>query len=154
MMNLGTAFRRLPSGAGAENVFKSVQCYRQALRVYTLQDFPARYGNVCNNLGNACLSFPARDRRSLKHHVRHAIRHFERALAVWNSEKSVCRRALVQYNLGFAYLCLGDVERAVACLSEASESSGSCGRPDIADLARAQLKKIPSAFKEQSQQAR
>ena len=157
MMNLGTALRRLPSGAKADNVLKSVQCYCRALRVYTLQDFPARYANVCNNLGNACLSYPARDLRGLKRHARHAIGHFEQALGVWNSEENACRRALVQYTRGCAYLRLGardDVARAVRCLSEASERSAPCGRPDIAALARAQLKKIPRAFKEPSQQAR
>lgn len=156
-MNLGTAFRRLPSGARADNVLKSVQCYRRALRVYTLQESPARYANVCNNLGNACLSYPARDNRNLKRHARQAIRHFEQALEVWNSEDSACRRVLVQYNQGCAYLRLGareDIVRAVGCLSEASERSGSCGRPDIAALAQRQLEKILPAVNKPARQTR
>ena len=156
MMNLGTAFRLLPSGAKTDNVLKSVQCYRRALRVYTLQASPAQYATLCNNLGNACLSYPARDDRSLKRHARQAINHFQRALGVWNSQENPCRRALVQYNRGCAYLRLAareDVARAVGCLSEACEGSMPCGRPDIAAMARAQLEKISPAFRGPSEQA-
>jgi len=145
VMNLGTALRQLPSGDRAANVLKAVRCYRQALRVYTLDASRAQFANLCNNLGNACVSYPARDEPARKRHARHAIRHFERALQVWASEENECQYALVEYNRGCAYLRLAapeDFERAIACLSEAYERSLSCGRPEIAALARAELERI------------
>ena len=145
VMNLGTALRELPSADRAANVLKAIRCYRQAQRAYSLNASPAQYANLCNNLGNACLSYPARDEPAGKRHARHAIRHFERALGVWSSEENEGQYALVQYNRSCAYLRLADPEdlaRAIACLSEACEHSLPCGRPEIAVLARAQLKKI------------
>ena len=145
VMNLGTALRQLPSADRAANVLKAVRCYRQARRVYSLDASPAQYANLCNNLGNACLSYPARDEPAGKRHARDAIRHFEQALQVWGSKENECQYALVQYNRGYAYLRLAapeDFARAIACLSEAYEHSLPCGRPEIAALARAELKKI------------
>jgi len=41
VMNLGTAFRLLPTGDRATNMLKSIRCYRQALRIFTLEASPA-----------------------------------------------------------------------------------------------------------------
>jgi tetratricopeptide (TPR) repeat protein len=153
VMNLGTAFRLVPSGDRAANVLKSIRCYRQALQIYTLDASPAQYADVCNNLGNACLSYPARDEPARKRHARDAVRHFERALEVWSSEENECQYALVQYNRGCAYLRLAapeDFARAIACLSEAYEHSLSQKCPEIPALARAQLEEIFFSRKAQS----
>jgi len=145
VMNFGTALRQLPSVDRAANVLKTVRCYHQARRVYCLDASPAQHADLCNNLGNACLSYPARDEPTGKRHAREAIRHFDRALQVWGPEENECQCALVQYNRGCAYLRLvtpEDFARAIACLSEAYEPSLSCKRPETAALARAQLRKI------------
>jgi hypothetical protein len=146
VMNLGTALRQSPVGDKAANVLKAIRCYREALRIYTMDVSPAQYANLCNNLGNACLSYPARDEPAKKRHARDAIRHFEQVLQVWSAEENGCQYALVQYNRGCAYLRLAasseDFARAAACLSEACVCSLSCGRPEIAALARARLENI------------
>jgi tetratricopeptide (TPR) repeat protein len=52
--NLGTAYRTLGEvEEKAENCKKAIKAYEEALKVYTLEDFPMDYGMTQNNLGNA-----------------------------------------------------------------------------------------------------
>jgi tetratricopeptide (TPR) repeat protein len=150
VMNLATALRRLRSGDKTANVLRAIRCYRAALRVYTLETFPRQFAESHNNLGNACLSCPARDKASRMRHARYALRHFERALAVWTAENDPYHHSLVQLNRGGAYLQLSasprNIEKAVDCLTDAQACALSCGRVDMARMARAQLEKMQGAF--------
>jgi tetratricopeptide (TPR) repeat protein len=148
MMNLGTALRQLRSGDKQQNVLKAVRCYRQALRIHKLQTSPRQFAELCNNLGNACMTCPGRDETCATRHTRYAIRHFERALQVWSSRQYAYYHALAQYNLGCARLRLLTstqcLEQAITCFAAAVDCGKSCGYTEIEQLARARLQALVS----------
>ncbi|MBZ5630249.1 MAG: hypothetical protein LAO06_15425 [Acidobacteriia bacterium] len=146
IMNLGTALRQLPSGEKKRNVLRAIRCYRQALLIDRFQTSHSQFAKLCNNLGNACMTYPNRDGASAERHARYAIRHFERALQVWTMEEDSYYYALVQYNLGGAYLELPaeprHVTKSLACFAAAFECAKSSGYAEIQRLAGAQLNGI------------
>jgi tetratricopeptide (TPR) repeat protein len=145
-LNLGTALRQTTSGSKAANVMKAVRCYRAALHVYTVQTYPNQFAEACNNLGNACLSYPAQDDAARARYACYALRHFERALEVWTPRTHPYYYALAQYNRGCA--CLQSASsakhmgKALACFADAYEFALSHGHAEIARLAKAQLDRM------------
>ena len=146
MMNLGTALRQVRSGDKAGNILRAVRCYHAALRVYTFHACPNQVAGNCNNLGNACLTYPSRDQPSRTRHARYALRHFERALEVWNPEAHPYYYALAQYNRGCVCLQMAaspeQMEKALACFTDAFECARSCGNAELQRLAGAQLESL------------
>lgn len=129
--NLGTAYRRLSGGAK-----KSIQCYRKALWIYTPSANPGKCAALHNNLGNAYLSLPG-DRN-----MRHALRHFDRALILQVHDAHSRTYGITQYNRAQAYLRLAQSSPAVTCLREASRAFQCCGEERYTQLIRAQLEHI------------
>ena len=129
---------------------KAIRCYRAALRVYTVHGFPNQFAEVCNNLGNACLTYRGRDGASQKRHVRYALRHFERAIEVWKPDTYPYCYALAQYNRGCAYLQLAtfpeNLEPALFCLADAYQCALSSGYAEIARLAKVHVDRILLPF--------
>ena len=117
--NLGTAYRHL---ATAEDIKKSISCYRRALWDFRPGQ-PSRNASVENNLGNAFLSLPGAAARN----ARRALVHFERALRILGDDKTCRTWAITQYNRAHAYLRLGRNEAAAACLRESSAAFRACG---------------------------
>jgi tetratricopeptide (TPR) repeat protein len=146
VMNLGTALRQLRLGNRAANILKAMHCYRMALRVYTIQAFPAQFANLSNDMGNACLTYQAVRGSLEKRYAGYALRHFERALEIWTRAGYPYYHALAQYNRGCAYLSLqavpGSVEKALICLTDAYESALSCGHPEMARLVMTQVHQV------------
>jgi tetratricopeptide (TPR) repeat protein len=146
MMNLGTALRQVRSGDKAGNVWRAARCYRAALRVYSVHACPNQVAENCNNLGNACLTYPSRDQTSRTRHARYALRHFERALEVWNPEVHPYYYALAQYNRGCACLQMATspehIEKALTCFTKAFECARSCGNTEVQRLAGVQLESL------------
>ncbi len=143
LLNLGTALRQSRSGERAANVIKAVRCYRAALRVYTVHAFPNQFAEVCNNLGNAFLSYPSRNDVCRARHARSALQDFERALEVWKPDTQPYYHALAQYNRGCVCLQLAtspeDMEKALACFLDAFEYGRSSGNTEIQRLAGANI---------------
>lgn len=146
VMNLGTALRQSQAGNRAANIMRAVHCYRAALRVYTVRAFPKQFADGCNNLANACLSYPSRNEVARARHARSALQHFERALGVWKPETLPNHYALAQYNRGCVCLQLAtsprDVEKALDCFLAAFECAQSCGNTEVQRLAGARLENL------------
>ena len=85
------------------------------------------------------MRYPARTDVSRTRHARSALRHFERALAVWKPETEPYYYALAQYNRGCVYLQLAaspeDMGSALACFLDAFECGRSSGNTEIQRLA-------------------
>jgi tetratricopeptide (TPR) repeat protein len=142
--NLGTAYRELPTGDKTANVRKAIQCFREALHVYTPGGFPEKNAALHNNLGNAYISMPVGDPASSQKNMRRALRHFDRALLVRTRADHPCDYAITQFNRGSALLRLAVEEPgsdrylqdARHCLEEAEECFSLCGQTELARQAR------------------
>lgn len=146
LLNLGTAYRSLEKGSKQANVWKAIECYRRALRFFQRQSFPEEYATLHNNLGNACLLLPARDRATQNRKVRSALRHFALALGPYTKSEHPHNYARAQFNRGQALLQLEDDEiglnykRAQACFREAADCFRQCGNLALANEAEALLR--------------
>jgi tetratricopeptide (TPR) repeat protein len=120
--NLGEAYRQLPTGDRAGNLGKAIECYGEALRVYTPEAAPLDYATTQNNLGNAYRELPTGDRAE---NLQKAVACYGEALCFWTPEATPFDYARTQNNLGLAYANLptGDraenLQQAVACYGEA-----------------------------------
>ena len=119
---LGNAYADLPTGDRAENLERAIECYREALRVYTPEAAPLDYAMTQNNLGTAYLRLPTGDRAA---NLEQAIACYREALRFRTPEAAPLQYAATQNNLGIAYADLptGDraenLERAIECYREA-----------------------------------
>jgi tetratricopeptide (TPR) repeat protein len=119
---LGNAYSDLPTGDRAANLAKAIQCYTEALRVYTPEAAPLDYAMTQNNLGTAYADLPTGDRAA---NLAKAIECYTEALRVYTPEAAPLDYAMTQNNLGNAYADLptGDraanLERAIQCFQEA-----------------------------------
>ena len=120
--NLGNAYWALPTGDRAANLQQAIQCYQEALRVYTAGAAPLDYAATQNNLGTAYLRLPTGDRAA---NLAQAIRCYREALRFRTAEAAPLDYAMTQNNLGTAYLRLptGDraanLQKAIQCYQEA-----------------------------------
>jgi tetratricopeptide (TPR) repeat protein len=108
-LNLGAAYRTLPTGDRAVNVQKAIDAYEGALRVYTEKDFPIDWAMTQNNLGNAYSTSPTGDRTA---NLQKAIAAYEAALRVRTEKDFPTDWAMTQSNLGVAYADLPTGDRA------------------------------------------
>jgi tetratricopeptide (TPR) repeat protein len=119
---LGNAYSDLPTGDRAANLEKAMQCYQEALRVYTPEAAPFDYAMTQNNLGTAYRNLPTGDRAA---NLEKAIHCYQEALRVYTPEAAPFAYATTQNNLGIAYADLptGDraanLEKAMQCYQEA-----------------------------------
>ncbi len=148
LQNLGTAYRRLPTGNKVVNAMKAARCYRRALEVYDRTSFPAQYAALRNNLGNAYLSLAMIDARIRRRCARHALEHLDRALDVRTRAEYPVDYAVTQYNRGQAFLLMPDGDpqdfyvRAVACFQEAHDCFLMGGQAKSARTARQQVQRV------------
>ncbi|MGA9350900.1 MAG: tetratricopeptide repeat protein, partial [Anaerolineae bacterium] len=101
---------------------KAIECYQEALRVYTPEAAPLGYAMTQNNLGTAYADLPTGDRAA---NLEQAIACYQEALRFWTPEAAPLYYAGTQNNLGTAYQSLptGDraanLEKAIQCYQEA-----------------------------------
>jgi len=107
---LGIAYRNLPTGERAANLAQAIECFQQALRVYTPEAAPLDYAMTQNNLGNAYQSLPTGERAA---NLKQAIACYQEALRFHTPETAPLDYAMTQNNLGNAYLFLPTGERGV-----------------------------------------
>ncbi len=121
-ITLGNAYRNLPTGDRVANLEKAIQCYQEALRVYTPEAAPFDYAMTQNNLGAAYADLPTGDRAA---NLEKAIQCYQEALRFRTPEVAPFEYARTQNNLGNAYwnLPMGDravnLEKAIQCYQEA-----------------------------------
>ena len=120
--NLGNAYAQLPTADRGANLGRAIECYEQALTVYTAEAAPFQYATTQNNLGNAYADLPAGDRGA---NLGRAIECYEQALRFRTAEAAPLGYAGTQNNLGVAYAALptGDrganLGRAIECYEQA-----------------------------------
>lgn len=76
---LGNALNADPRGNRRENLEQAIACYQEALRVYTLADFPQDYAATQNNLG---LTYGDRIAGTRRDNLEQAIACYQQALRV------------------------------------------------------------------------
>jgi len=86
----------------------AIRAYKEALKVYTLKDFPEDYGMTQNNLGTAYSTLGEVEEKA--ENCKKAIKAYEEALKVYTLEDFPMDYGMTQNNLGTAYRTLGEVE--------------------------------------------
>ena len=94
--------------ARRDNSQRAVSAYEEALRVYTLEDFPMDYGMTQNNLGAAYGTLAEVEEKG--ENCGRAIGAYEEALRVYTLEDFPMDYGMTQNNLGTAYSTLAEVE--------------------------------------------
>jgi tetratricopeptide (TPR) repeat protein len=96
--NLGNAYSTLAEVEDkASNCSKAIAAYREALKVYTLEDFPMDYATTQNNLGTAYRTLAeVEDKAS---NCNKAIAAYREALKVYTEEKFPEVYRIVERNL-------------------------------------------------------
>ncbi len=116
--NLGLAYTELAGGDRRANLEMAIDCYQNALQVYTCEDFPSEWATIQNDLSIAYSNVQGKDRSD---HLRKAITSCEAALKVLTRENHPFEWAMVQNNLGIAYSelrqenWLENLQRAIDC---------------------------------------
>jgi len=106
----------LPTGDRAANLEQAIECYREALRVYTPEAAPLDYAMTQNNLGIAYRNLPTGDRAA---NLEQAIECYREALRIeylpsWSQTRYL-------RSLGDAYGELEDYASAIAAYRQAIE---------------------------------
>ena len=131
--NLGNAYARLsatPDAANvqrdAANLRRSITCYTEAARFWTIESAPLSYAMVQNNLGNTYIALTEGDRGK---NLQKAIACYQKALKVYVAARDTGRAASgyaeLQFKLGKSYAALPggwqaekrsvNLRRAIAC---------------------------------------
>ncbi len=119
---LGSALIVTPLGDRSENLQRAINCFEQALRIYTKNKFPADWAATLNGLGNAYCNLPTGNRAK---HVQRAIDCYTSALSVYTKDGFPQSWAMTQNNLGNAYCDLPsgnpceNLARAIECYDAA-----------------------------------
>ncbi len=116
--NLGLAYNSLPGGDRQANLEKAINCYQQALQVYTRDAFPSNWAKVQRDLGVVYRNLPGSDQQE---NLKKAINHYNTALQVYSRDTFPLDWAITQNNLGVAYSDLQFEDRE-ANLKKAIES--------------------------------
>ncbi|MFB2891610.1 CHAT domain-containing protein [Aerosakkonemataceae cyanobacterium BLCC-F50] len=93
---LGDTYYVRLRGEKADNLKKVISCYQEALKVYTLEDFPVEWATTNLNLGVAYCNYHQGNRAA---NVKEAIACFENALQVFTRENYPKEWATAQNNL-------------------------------------------------------
>ncbi|MCP4109450.1 MAG: tetratricopeptide repeat protein [Desulfobacteraceae bacterium] len=119
---LGNAYVNLPTGNRGEHIQKAIDIYKEALKIYTFEAFPADYAMIMNNLGYAYGKLPTGGRSE---NLQKAIDAYQEALKITTIEAFPVDYALTMNNLGTAYgeLPTGDrgenLQKAIDAFQEA-----------------------------------
>ena len=84
----------------AKNIEVAIVCYKRALSVHTLEDYPADWAASHNNLGDV---YPNRIEGDRAENIEVAIDHLEQALTIYTLAQNPHRWAMLQNNLGNAF---------------------------------------------------
>ena len=82
--------------SGSKDYHNAIRSYREALKIFTLKDFPQDYAMTQNNLGLAYSNLPTGDRAE---NLKKAIQCYEEALRVYTPKSFPYENQLVQKNL-------------------------------------------------------
>jgi CHAT domain-containing protein/tetratricopeptide (TPR) repeat protein len=119
---LGLRYQRLLTGDRTANLQRSIECFTEALRFFTVETTPLNYAAAQNNLGISYSMLPTGDRGA---NLQRSIECFTEALRFLTAETAPSEYAQTQNNLGNAYrqLPIGDrsvnLARAIAHYGEA-----------------------------------
>ena len=97
--NLGNAYSELAIGDFQENVQAAIDCFEQALAIFTPETVPYAWASIQNNLATAYKMKPGGDDQN----IRPAIVCWEKALTIFQEDAYPLEWANVQRNLGVAY---------------------------------------------------
>lgn len=97
--NLGNAYSELATGDPQENIQAAIDCFEQALTVFTPEAVPYAWASIQNNLGTVYKLKPGGDDQN----IRPAIVCWEKALTIFQEDAYPLEWANVQRNLGIAY---------------------------------------------------
>lgn len=116
--NLGAAYSDLARHrAAAENLLRSIQAYREALRFRTAETAPLQYAATQNNLGTA--HWHLAQHQQPEHHLKQAIAAYVEALRYYDPVQDPLSYAMIQNNLGTAYWHLSQHEHPQDYLQQA-----------------------------------
>jgi CHAT domain-containing protein len=99
--NLAIAYRNRIKGDRAENIESAIEFYKEALTVYTLEDFREKWAMTQNNLAAAYYDRIKGDRAE---NIESAIAFYHEALTVYTFEDFPFENVQTLNNLGWAYL--------------------------------------------------
>ncbi|XZN92343.1 MAG: CHAT domain-containing protein [Microcoleus sp.] len=122
IVNFGNLIQQFPLGRRAWNLEIGIACYRDALIVYTPENYPEKWATTQNNLGNA---YSDRIEGVRAANIELAIACYRDALIVYTPENYPEKWATTQNNLGAAYsdriegVRAANIELAIACYREA-----------------------------------
>ena len=124
LIKLGVAYHDRFSGWQAANthpeegIQKTIEAFKEALKVYTLEKFPVEYAQTINSLGTAYRDLPI---DSEIKNLQKAIEAFKEALKVYTLEKFPVGYAQTMNNLGVAYweLPAGSMRKRIENLQNA-----------------------------------
>lgn len=97
--NLGNAYSELTTGDLQENIRAAIDCFEQALTVFTLEIAPSAWASIQNNLATVYKMKPGNDDQN----IRPAIACWDKALTIFQKDNYPFEWANVQRNLGIAY---------------------------------------------------
>lgn len=116
--NLGAAFADLALHLQpGENLQRSVQAYREALRFWKLDTEPLQYATVQNNLGTSYWNLA--QHRQPESNLEQAIAAYTEALRYYTPQRDTISYAMIQNNLGTACWNLAQHEHAEDWLKRA-----------------------------------
>jgi CHAT domain-containing protein len=120
--SLGIAYQELPTGDRVANVQHAIQCFKQALTIYTPDTAPLEFAGTQHNLGNAYQDLPIGEREI---NLRRAIQCYQQSLNFRTPEEAPLDYAMTQNDLGNAYIGLNtgnigrNIQRAIGCYQQA-----------------------------------
>jgi len=126
---LGRALRAQEGISRGETLKEAVAAYEKALRIYTLDEYPERYAEIQNNLGNIYTNLSEWDKRE---YLEQAAQCYKEVLRVYTPEQFPSTWANVKICLGNALNELGGRHRreAIECYQDVLEIVESDAHPD------------------------
>ncbi len=103
---LAKVYRNLRTPKREEGLGKAIDCYEEALRIFTKEDSPDQWAEAQHSLGRVYYSLGTGDREE---NLRRAIRCFDAALSIRTKKTYREEWARIQHNLGNAYSLLSIV---------------------------------------------
>ncbi|MEM3846020.1 MAG: tetratricopeptide repeat protein, partial [Candidatus Parvarchaeota archaeon] len=103
-----------------DNLHKAIASYNEALKVYTLEQYPKYYADTQNNIGTAYRGLSHIE--DMKDNLHKAIASYNEALKIYTFEQYPLYYAMTQNNIGIAYSDLSHIEKTKANLHKAIAS--------------------------------
>jgi len=115
LINIANTFMLRPAADGAtrgNNVKEAVQCYNEALKFFTKDEYPVQYAMTQNNLGTAYTDLPSATSEERAKNVRSAIACYKAALEIRKKDEYPQDYCMTAANLG---MVLVDIDKGKAC---------------------------------------